>query len=462
MRFKTFYLKETENDIPKILYHGSNFNFSKFDLKFIGKGEGLQKFGFGIYLTDTEELSNFYTTQLKGTQIIYKCRIPSDSRLYEWDSPVDDYLHNKFINYLNENDFEKDAEKLQDEYEQYNEYMDFESYYKILSHLVGSPKKASESFVNFGIDGCMSNDISNRGKIYVIFDASLIKIIDKDILNESEERNYLKEVISPEKPNKVHSKSVIKNAGTNTAHKLRYKEFVTKNGNKVYVTFKDTFDDGIKIDFQVNDSFDDSNLNDVNVLKNVLYVVLREVNKKKYKRIELNPKHRSDLKRNNKHIRFDLFRKLINKNLNDYSEYYVDRSNYGESDHILLVRKQDIKESEERNHGKLLSELKPSLKTVMIFRARDSKGDEFDSKDYVTLSSKFALEHAESNHVYNDEQYIVIRATVPTNQLAEASNPGEWFYIGPKIHGDVVYKSLGPDDYEGKIIDLKFARKLKL
>lgn len=302
MRFKTFYLKETENGIPKILYHGSNFNFSKFDLKFIGKGEGLQKFGFGIYLTDTEELSNFYATQLKGTQIIYKCRIPSDSRLYEWDSPVDDYLHNKFINYLNENDFEKDAEKLQDEYEQYNEYMDFESYYKILSHLVGSPKKASESFVNFGIDGCISNDISNRGKIYVIFDASLIKIIDKDILNESEERN----------------------------------------------------------------------------------------------------------------------------------------------------------------HGKLLSELKPSLKTVMIFRARDSKGDEFDSKDYVTLSSKFALEHAESNHVYNDDQYIVIRATVPTNQLAEASNPGEWFYIGPKIHGDVVYKSLGPDDYEGKIIDLKFARKLKL
>jgi len=26
----------------------------------------------------------------------------------------------------------------------------------------------------------------------------------------------------------------------------------------------------------------------------------------------------------------------------------------------------------------------------------------------------------------------------------------------------MVYKSLGPDDYEGKIIDLKFARKLKL
>jgi len=190
MRFKTFYLKETENTIPKILYHGSNYDFSKFDLKFVGKGEGLQKFGYGIYLTDTEELSNFYATQLKGTQIIYQCRIPSDSRLYEWGSPVDDYLHNKYIRYLNDNDFEKDAEKLQDEYEQYNEYMEFENYYKILSHLVGSPKKSSEIFVELGVDGCISDDIKNRGKIYVIFDTSLIKIIDKEILNESEEQSY--------------------------------------------------------------------------------------------------------------------------------------------------------------------------------------------------------------------------------------------------------------------------------
>lgn len=123
---------------------------------------------------------------------------------------------------------------------------------------------------------------------------------------------------------------------------------------------------------------------------------------------------------------------------------------------------ENIKENEERSHGKLMSELKPSLKTVMIFRARDNKSDTFESKDYVTLSSKFALEHAESNHVYSEEPHIVVRATVPTKHLAEASNPGEWFYIGPTVHGDVVYKSLGPDEYEGKIIDLKFARKLKL
>lgn len=182
MRFLEIYLKENASDIPRILYHGSNFDFDKFDLSHVGKGEGLQKFGFGVYLTDTEKLSNFYATQLKGTQVIYQCRIPSDTVLYKWDSPVDDTLHRKFINYLNKNDFEEDAEKLENEYEQYHEYMDFVSYYRILVHLLGSPKKASEAFVGFGIDGCIADDISKRGTIYVIFDTTLIKIIDKDIL----------------------------------------------------------------------------------------------------------------------------------------------------------------------------------------------------------------------------------------------------------------------------------------
>ena len=185
MRFLEVYLKENVSNIPRILYHGSNYDFDKFDLSHVGKGEGLQKFGFGVYLTDTEKLSNFYATQLKGTQIIYQCRIPSYSVLYEWGSPVDGTLHEKYINYLNENDFEKDAEKLENEYEQYNEYMDFSNYYRILVHLLGSSKKASEEFVNFGIDGCVADDISERGTIYVIFDASLIKIIDKDILEDN-------------------------------------------------------------------------------------------------------------------------------------------------------------------------------------------------------------------------------------------------------------------------------------
>ena len=115
--------------------------------------------------------------------------------------------------------------------------------------------------------------------------------------------------------------------------------------------------------------------------------------------------------------------------------------------------------TEERKHGKLLSDINP-IKYIIIFRARDSKSKNFVTNDYVTLSSKFAIEHAESNHVYYDEQQIVIRAKVPSKFVAEASNPGEWFYIGPEISGDVVYKTLG-EDYEGKVFDLKYIRPIE-
>ena len=96
---------------------------------------------------------------------------------------------------------------------------------------------------------------------------------------------------------------------------------------------------------------------------------------------------------------------------------------------------------------------------VQIFRAKDSKDNYFNPNDYVTLSHKFAVEHAESNHVYFDEKQIVIRKLVPANQVAEASNPGEYFYIGPKIPGTVVYKTLG-DEYQGEIPDLRSSSKL--
>ena len=190
MRFKQF-LKEniqpSEEEIPSILYHGSNYDFSKFDLAHIGKGEGMQKFGYGVYLTNTKKLAKFYATQLKGTQILYECRIPKDSRLYEWDSIVDEYLFNKVHNYLIKHDFEEDAERIQKEFEDYDEYMEFEAYYRIVSHLFGGDKQASKIFNDLNIDGCVANDRHNRGKIFVIFDPTNIKILEKSEPNVGED-----------------------------------------------------------------------------------------------------------------------------------------------------------------------------------------------------------------------------------------------------------------------------------
>lgn len=103
---------------------------------------------------------------------------------------------------------------------------------------------------------------------------------------------------------------------------------------------------------------------------------------------------------------------------------------------------------EERNVGKRLSETSKE-KYAYIYRATNNTT--FHTNDYVTLSGRFAIEHAESNHVVNDEQHVVIKKMVKTSDVAEATNPGEYFYIGPDVEGKVVYTTLGPEEYEGKI-----------
>ena len=107
---------------------------------------------------------------------------------------------------------------------------------------------------------------------------------------------------------------------------------------------------------------------------------------------------------------------------------------------------------ENRTHGKKLSEYPryQFSKSVSIFRARDTKDNNLNTDDYVTLSPKFAVEHAESTHVYEEEPQQVIKALVHPNLLVDASNPGEYFYIGKPIEGKSVYVSKG-DEYEGEI-----------
>jgi len=86
---------------------------------------------------------------------------------------------------------------------------------------------------------------------------------------------------------------------------------------------------------------------------------------------------------------------------------------------------------------------------VTIYRAAPNDVFEFRDKDYVTLSKKFAIEHAENNHVYHEEPFHVIQALVPTENVYDAYNPGEYFYSGEVKKAKEIYVSKGPDEYEG-------------
>lgn len=114
-----------------------------------------------------------------------------------------------------------------------------------------------------------------------------------------------------------------------------------------------------------------------------------------------------------------------------------------------------IVESESREGGKKLSEYPryQFTKSVAIYRARDTQDNKFNTNDYITLLPKFAVEHAESTHVYEEETQQVIKAVVHPDLIVDASNPGEYFYKGDPIEGKVVYVTKG-DEYDGEIPNL--------
>ena len=57
---KLFYNHPNAEIKPDIAYHGSPFNFDFFDASKLGSGEGLNKYGSGLYITRTKKLSPFY------------------------------------------------------------------------------------------------------------------------------------------------------------------------------------------------------------------------------------------------------------------------------------------------------------------------------------------------------------------------------------------------------------------
>ena len=69
-------------------------------------------------------------------------------------------------------------------------------------------------------------------------------------------------------------------------------------------------------------------------------------------------------------------------------------------------------------------------KKVKIFRAQPAFTKVIRTNDYITMSRKFAGDHAVTSAVYNDEPFHVVYAFVDENDIKEADNPGEYLYIG--------------------------------
>lgn len=98
-----------------------------------------------------------------------------------------------------------------------------------------------------------------------------------------------------------------------------------------------------------------------------------------------------------------------------------------------------IQEIRRRQYGNRIDTTDITSKYVYIYRAVTATQDYFLPEDYVTPSLKFAKGHADHTAVVHEEDQHVIMLRVEATDVYEATNPGEWFYDGPKKKGRRVY-----------------------
>ncbi len=84
------------------------------------------------------------------------------------------------------------------------------------------------------------------------------------------------------------------------------------------------------------------------------------------------------------------------------------------------------------------------------YRAMPISSDTIRPMDYITMSNKFAIEHAITTSIYEMEDYGVFMALLNDHEVDTADNPGEYRYIGnthriAKLIGIAKYNDITAD-----------------
>jgi hypothetical protein len=175
-----------------IFYHGSPYNFNKFDMNKVGSGDGLSKYGYGLYFANNKELAEYYATELsigslKETgMIIYEVRLRELDDFVEWEAPTPDNVYQNVIKKLDSKGKHKDAQEIRDDLESYGDAWSIKSLYGFLKVVLGSDKLTTDFLYDCGLSGTIAEDIHGRGKIYVAYSDSIINIIHKSKVGEED------------------------------------------------------------------------------------------------------------------------------------------------------------------------------------------------------------------------------------------------------------------------------------
>lgn len=177
-------------------FHGTPYDFIKFQNKNIGSGEGNQSFGFGLYFTSNKDVAQYYALTIgKGKGTIYTVKI-TDGQFFDWYKPLSDDFKELFIIKAKENNlYEMPIKRILTPNGIKNKNLPIEDainyfpngkfFYENLSLLLKSDRNASMFLADLGFVGIMydvGSFLNKRtdGKNYVVFNDNDVEIINKE------------------------------------------------------------------------------------------------------------------------------------------------------------------------------------------------------------------------------------------------------------------------------------------
>lgn len=157
------FLNEESNQFTKeiIAYHRSPKMFDKFNISNISADSNKQRYGYGLYFSEGIPNKQY-------GDYLYIVKLFNNKKEYfllDIKKPVEEHIVDKIVEALNE------YTKKSDEIVEFS-YSGF-LFYKTLSRILGSDKKASTFLSNNGIDG-LKTSIND----YIIFNDDSITIVE--------------------------------------------------------------------------------------------------------------------------------------------------------------------------------------------------------------------------------------------------------------------------------------------
>lgn len=184
MKISELYNQVLNEATDNVFYHGSPHVFDKFDFSKIGTGDGLNKYGYGLYFADREGTAMYYAKELsighfRSTGFnLYIVKLLGLDQFYEWEEEIPLEVQDCVIYKLKKMGNEDDANQVTQEYEEYGQAWSLRNMYEYLTHILGSTKNVSEFLNICGVNGVIAQSPAHSGNIYVAYADDVIKILD--------------------------------------------------------------------------------------------------------------------------------------------------------------------------------------------------------------------------------------------------------------------------------------------